>query len=51
MGTTTMGVNLDDATRDRIKQAAAQITRTPHWLIKQRIFTYLQQIEQRSAPP
>ncbi|HBI08277.1 MAG TPA: bifunctional proline dehydrogenase/L-glutamate gamma-semialdehyde dehydrogenase PutA, partial [Erwinia persicina] len=46
MGTTTMGVKLDDATRDRIKQAALQIDRTPHWLIKQAIFNYLQQIEQ-----
>ncbi|MEN4722648.1 trifunctional transcriptional regulator/proline dehydrogenase/L-glutamate gamma-semialdehyde dehydrogenase [Erwinia amylovora] len=51
MGTTTMGVKLDDATRDRIKQAAAQIDRTPHWLIKQSIFNYLQQIEQGSALP
>ncbi|MFK8258948.1 trifunctional transcriptional regulator/proline dehydrogenase/L-glutamate gamma-semialdehyde dehydrogenase [Erwinia sp. AnSW2-5] len=46
MGTTTMGVKLDDATRDRIKQAALHIDRTPHWLIKQAIFNYLQQIEQ-----
>nr|WP_041474539.1 trifunctional transcriptional regulator/proline dehydrogenase/L-glutamate gamma-semialdehyde dehydrogenase [Erwinia sp. Ejp617] len=51
MGTTTMGVKLDDATRDRIKQAAAQIDRTPHWLIKQSIFNYLQQLEQGSALP
>lgn len=49
MGTTTMGVKLDDATRDRIKQAAAKIDRTPHWLIKQSIFNYLSQIEQGSV--
>ena len=35
MGTTTMGVKLDDATRERIKSAASRIDRTPHWLIKQ----------------
>ena len=46
MGTTTMGVKLDDATRDRIRQAAKQIDRTPHWLIKQAIFNYLEQFEQ-----
>ncbi|WP_258958231.1 hypothetical protein, partial [Escherichia marmotae] len=41
MGTTTMGVKLDEATRDRIKAAAQQIDRTPHWVIKQAIFNYL----------
>ncbi len=41
MGTTTMGVKLDDATRERIKMAASRIDRTPHWLIKQAIFSYL----------
>ncbi len=41
MGTTTMGVKLDDATRERIKSAATRIDRTPHWLIKQAIFSYL----------
>ena len=39
MGTTTMGVKLDDATRERIKSAATRIDRTPHWLIKQAIFS------------
>ena len=45
MGTTTMGVKLDDATRERIKSAATRIDRTPHWLIKQAIFSYLEQLE------
>lgn len=45
MGMTTMGVKLDEATRDRIKQAAQSIDRTPHWLIKQAIFNYLLQLE------
>ena len=39
MGMTTMGVKLDDATRERIKTAATRIDRTPHWLIKQAILT------------
>ena len=37
MATTTLGVKLDDATRERLKKAAAQIDRTPHWMIKQAI--------------
>lgn len=51
MGTTTMGVKLDDATRERIKLAAGQIDRTPHWLIKQAIFNYLEQLENGHALP
>lgn len=51
MGTTTMGVKLDDATRERIKQAAQRIDRTPHWLIKQAIFNYLGQLESGDSLP
>ncbi|HEY0208686.1 trifunctional transcriptional regulator/proline dehydrogenase/L-glutamate gamma-semialdehyde dehydrogenase [Acerihabitans sp.] len=49
MGTTTMGVKLDDAARERIKNAARQIDRTPHWLIKQAIFHYLDELEKGHA--
>ncbi|BET80858.1 trifunctional transcriptional regulator/proline dehydrogenase/L-glutamate gamma-semialdehyde dehydrogenase [Edwardsiella anguillarum] len=51
MATTTMGVKLDDAARERIKAAASQIDRTPHWLIKQAIFSYLERLEQGETPP
>ena len=51
MGTTTMGVKLDDATRERIKTAASRIDRTPHWLIKQAIFNYLERLENDDALP
>ncbi|UIL53927.1 MULTISPECIES: trifunctional transcriptional regulator/proline dehydrogenase/L-glutamate gamma-semialdehyde dehydrogenase [Pantoea] len=51
MGTTTMGVKLDDATRERIKLAAQRIDRTPHWLIKQAIFNYLGQLESGDSLP
>ncbi|WP_312926399.1 proline dehydrogenase family protein, partial [Pseudescherichia sp.] len=51
MGSTTMGVKLDDATRERIKQAATQLDRTPHWLIKQAIFNYLERVESGDALP
>ena len=45
MATTTLGVKLDDPTRDRLKAAAQSIDRTPHWLIKQAIFNYLEKLE------
>lgn len=51
MASTTMGVKLDEATRDRIKAAAQHIDRTPHWLIKQAIFTYLERLESGSDLP
>jgi len=51
MGTTTMGVKLDDATRERIKAAASKIDRTPHWLIKQAIFNYLERLESNNGVP
>lgn len=50
MATTTLGVKLDDASRDRLKRVAQSIDRTPHWLIKQAIFTYLEQIEHGHLP-
>ncbi|WP_159567757.1 trifunctional transcriptional regulator/proline dehydrogenase/L-glutamate gamma-semialdehyde dehydrogenase [Budvicia diplopodorum] len=50
MGMTTMGVKLDEATRDRIKKSAQTVDRTPHWLIKQAIFNYLDQIEGGNIP-
>ncbi|MBX8562185.1 trifunctional transcriptional regulator/proline dehydrogenase/L-glutamate gamma-semialdehyde dehydrogenase [Pseudomonas cichorii] len=45
MATTTLGVKLDDLTRERLKAAAQSIDRTPHWLIKQAIFNYLEKLE------
>ncbi|EKN4199084.1 trifunctional transcriptional regulator/proline dehydrogenase/L-glutamate gamma-semialdehyde dehydrogenase [Yersinia ruckeri] len=51
MGSTTMGVKLDEATRDRIKTAAQRIDRTPHWLIKQAIFNYLERLEHGADMP
>ncbi|NDL62590.1 trifunctional transcriptional regulator/proline dehydrogenase/L-glutamate gamma-semialdehyde dehydrogenase [Acerihabitans arboris] len=51
MGTTTLGVKLDDAARERIKNAARRIDRTPHWLIKHAIFHYLDELEQGTATP
>ncbi|MCU1719431.1 trifunctional transcriptional regulator/proline dehydrogenase/L-glutamate gamma-semialdehyde dehydrogenase [Pseudomonas sp. 5P_3.1_Bac2] len=51
MATTTLGVKLDEATRERLKLAAQAIDRTPHWLIKQAIYSYLEQLEGGLTPP
>lgn len=50
MSTTTLGVKLDDASRERLKAAARRIDRTPHWVIKQAIFNYLEQLERGEGP-
>src|SRR6202161_441109 len=51
MANTTLGVKVDDLLRARIKDAAQRIERTPHWLIKQAIFAYLEKIERGQLPP
>ncbi len=47
--TTTMGVRLDEATRERIKNAAQRLDRTSHWLIKQAIYNYLEQLDNKPS--
>ncbi|MCE1737088.1 hypothetical protein LWT78_26105, partial [Enterobacter hormaechei] len=44
-------VKLDEITRNRIKAAAQLIDRTPHWLIKQAIFNYLERLENEEKLP
>lgn len=51
MANTTLGVKLDEATRARLKDAAARLDRTPHWLIKQAIFSYLETLERGVEMP
>jgi RHH-type proline utilization regulon transcriptional repressor/proline dehydrogenase/delta 1-pyrroline-5-carboxylate dehydrogenase len=51
MANTTLGVKVDDLLRARLKEAAQRIERTPHWLIKQAIFAYLEKIERGQLPP
>jgi RHH-type transcriptional regulator, proline utilization regulon repressor / proline dehydrogenase / delta 1-pyrroline-5-carboxylate dehydrogenase len=50
MASTTLGVKVDDLLRSRLKDAAARLERTPHWLIKQAIFAYLERIEHGQFP-
>src|SRR6201996_1062217 len=51
MASTTLGVKGDDRLRSRLKDAATRLERTPHWLIKQAIFAYLERIEHGQLPP
>jgi predicted transcriptional regulator len=41
MTTTTLGIKLDDATRDRLKSLARTMDRAPHWVIKTALLEYL----------
>lgn len=45
MTTTTLGIRLDDATRERLAAAARQLDRTPQWLVRQAIFNFLEQLD------
>lgn len=49
MPVTTIGVKIDDELRARLKRAAEGIGRSPHWLIKQGIFSMLERIERGDA--
>lgn len=46
----TFGVKLDDTTRTRLEAAAQRTDRTPHWLVRQAIHRYLEQIERGEYP-
>src|SRR5699024_9578190 len=50
MSATTLGIKVDAALRERIRNAAARIGRTQHWLIKQSIFAFLEDIEAGRLP-
>lgn len=41
MGSTTLGVKLDQETRDRLKRLGEVKDRAPHWLIKTAVLEYL----------
>ena len=46
MNTTTVGVKLDNETRDRLKKLGEVRHRSPHWLMKEAIRRYLEVEEQ-----
>lgn len=41
MTTTTLGIKLDETTRDRLKSLAQAKDRAPHWVIKTALLEYL----------
>ncbi|MBS0293303.1 MAG: trifunctional transcriptional regulator/proline dehydrogenase/L-glutamate gamma-semialdehyde dehydrogenase [Proteobacteria bacterium] len=43
--TTTIGIKFDDLLRERIRGAAQNMNRTPHWLIKQAVVQYVDALE------
>jgi len=45
MTTTTLGLKLDDATRERLKALALAKDRAPHWVIKTALLEYLEREE------
>ena len=42
---TTVGIKVDDLLRERIRNAAQNLNRTPHWLIKQAVLQYVDALE------
>lgn len=49
MAVTTIGVKIDENLRARLKRAADGIGRSPHWLIKQGIYSVLERVERGDA--
>ncbi len=45
MSTTTVGIKLDDETRQRLKAVADELNRTPHWAIKTALAEWLERQE------
>ena len=41
----TIGIKVDDTLRERIRNAAQNMGRTPHWLIKQAVLQYVDALE------
>ncbi|MBG6071373.1 MULTISPECIES: trifunctional transcriptional regulator/proline dehydrogenase/L-glutamate gamma-semialdehyde dehydrogenase [unclassified Polaromonas] len=50
MSTVTLGLKVDETLRDRIREAAAQQGRAPHWLIKQAVLQYVESLERGLSP-
>lgn len=46
MGKTTMGVKLDEETRNRLKALAEARRRSPHWIMREAIERYLEREEE-----
>lgn len=49
MSTSTSGIKLDTSTKERIRQAAAALDRTPHWFMKKAVLYWLERVEEGSG--
>lgn len=49
MSSSTAGIKLDAATRQRIKLAAGSLDRTPHWFMKKAVLFWLDSVENGSG--
>jgi len=49
MTTTTLGIKVDDAFRNRLRVAAEAVDRTPHWFIKQTVLIGIEKVERDGA--
>ncbi|ETD67799.1 bifunctional proline dehydrogenase/pyrroline-5-carboxylate dehydrogenase [Pelistega indica] len=47
---TTLGIKVDNATKERLQEIAQQLNCTPHWLHKQALTAYLDQISSGNIP-
>ena len=47
MASTTVGIKLDEETRERLRNLGAEKDRSPHWLMKAAIGEYLDREERR----
>ena len=50
MATVTLGVKVDEALRERLRQIADGLGCTPHWLHKQALLAYIEAIERGQLP-
>jgi len=51
MVTSTLGITLDEATRDRLEDAARRTERPPQWVIEQALLRYLDEVERDTSQP
>ena len=51
MAAVTLGVKMDEALRERVREAAQTLGRTPHWLIKQAVLQMVEAVERGQVQP
>ncbi len=49
MSTTTIGIKVDQETRERLKELAKACNRTPHWIVRTALLEFLDREERATA--